>query len=90
MISSFHRGFESWIHLSKLHAEDGGFLLNGELKIAVKVQVSDVSKELRDAFEVTLVDVSREIKMTTKLLWKTKETIDAKRGFQILPSQVRN
>ncbi|XP_018480149.1 MATH domain and coiled-coil domain-containing protein At3g58340-like [Raphanus sativus] len=89
VLSPFHRGFESWIPLSKLHAEDGGFLLNGELKIAVKVQVSDVSAEHRDASDDALVGVSGEIKKTTKLLRKTKETMDAKHGFQILPSQER-
>lgn len=76
--------------INKLHAEDGGFLLNGELKIAVKVQVSDVSWEPEDASDDALVDVSGGIKKTTKFLRKTKETMDAINGFQILPSQVRN
>ncbi|WZZ52059.1 hypothetical protein YC2023_052166 [Brassica napus] len=89
VISPFHRGFESWIPLNKLHAEDGGFLLNGELKIAVKVQVSDVSWEPEDASDDALVDVSGGIKKTTKFLRKTKETMDAINGFQILPSQER-
>ncbi|CAL9245931.1 unnamed protein product [Arabidopsis halleri] len=90
-------GFTSMFPLNKLHDKDGGFLVNGELKIVAEVSVLEVIGKL---------DVPAECEETTKVLSNVeendgaessndslkeassvKESIDVN-GFRVLPSQV--
>ncbi|WZZ66557.1 hypothetical protein YC2023_077927 [Brassica napus] len=77
-------GFTTMLPLDKIHDKDGGFLVNGDLKIVAEVEVLEVIGKL---------DVSEE----TKLLSKVEEDDGAEardslelsvNGFQVLPSQL--
>ncbi|XP_020880571.1 MATH domain and coiled-coil domain-containing protein At3g58270 isoform X2 [Arabidopsis lyrata subsp. lyrata] len=57
-------GFASMFSLKKLHDKDGGFLVNGELKIIVEVSVLEVIGKL---------DVPEECEETTKSLSKVDD-----------------
>ncbi|KAG2252239.1 hypothetical protein Bca52824_082375 [Brassica carinata] len=79
-------GFTTMLPLDKIHDKDGGFLVNGDLKIVAEVEVLEVIGKL---------DVSEE----TKLLSKVEEDDGAEardslelsvNGFQVLPSQVES
>ncbi|KAG7561301.1 MATH/TRAF domain [Arabidopsis thaliana x Arabidopsis arenosa] len=83
-------GLSAMLPLSKLHAKDGGFLVNDELKIVAEVDVIEVIGKL---------DVSGESEEETQPMKKIKvdydhvetppvsELMDVN-GFQVLPSQV--
>ncbi|CAL9245937.1 unnamed protein product [Arabidopsis halleri] len=82
-------GLSGMLPLSKLHAKDGGFLVNDELKIVAEVDVIEVIGKL---------DVSGESKEETQPMKKIKVDYDHEtppvselmdvNGFQVLPSQV--
>ncbi|CAA7060668.1 unnamed protein product [Microthlaspi erraticum] len=91
-------GYVNMIPLSKLHAKNGGFLVNNEVKIVAEVQVLEVVGELDVSQEVCTQPLKR-----TKLndvgavsghfLNETpppvKEIIQVN-GFQVLPSQAES
>ncbi|XP_010412835.1 PREDICTED: MATH domain and coiled-coil domain-containing protein At3g58270-like [Camelina sativa] len=81
-------GFTSMISLIELHAKDGGYLLNDELKIVIELYVLEVIGKL---------DVPEESKEATKPLKTMNHNDDDEdipgdlvdvNGFQVLPSQV--
>ncbi|XP_010412834.1 PREDICTED: MATH domain and coiled-coil domain-containing protein At3g58270-like [Camelina sativa] len=80
-------GFTSMISLIELHAKDGGYLLNDELKIVIELYVLEVIGKL---------DVPEESKEATKPLKTMNHNDDDEdipgdlvdvNGFQVLPSQ---
>ncbi|XP_010516473.1 PREDICTED: MATH domain and coiled-coil domain-containing protein At3g58270-like [Camelina sativa] len=84
-------GFKSMFPLDELHEKDGGFLVDGELRIVAEVAVLEVIGKL---------DVTEECQETTKALSKleendaveskdssVKEYVDVN-GFRVFPSQV--
>ncbi|VVB04062.1 unnamed protein product [Arabis nemorensis] len=79
-------GFRVILPLTELQAKDGGFLVNGELKIVAEIDVLEVIGEL---------DVSEEAESSTQPLKKMKlnvssvESVDVS-GFQVLPAQVES
>ncbi|XP_010427735.1 PREDICTED: MATH domain and coiled-coil domain-containing protein At3g58270-like [Camelina sativa] len=91
-------GFTSMFPLNELREENGGFLVNGELKIVAEVAVLEVIGKL---------DVTEECEETTKALSKldendaveskdllkeassVKEYVDVN-GFRVFPSQVES
>ncbi|EOA25991.1 hypothetical protein CARUB_v10019380mg [Capsella rubella] len=90
-------GFTSMIPLPNLHAKHGGFLVNGEVKIVVEIDVLEVIGKLDVSEEsdqeanpplkrIKLDDDNDDLLNETSL---TKESIDVN-GFQVLPSQVES
>ena len=88
------------IPLTKLHAKDGGFLVNDELKIVAEVNVLevigklDVPEESEEETQVTQpmkkVDYDH-VESNDLMINETppvSELMDVN-GFQVLPSQVR-
>ncbi|XP_010516484.1 PREDICTED: MATH domain and coiled-coil domain-containing protein At3g58340-like [Camelina sativa] len=73
----YYWGFTSMIPLTELLAENSGFVVNGELMIVAEIKVLSVIGGL---------DVTGESEKASKLLTKTKESLDVT-AFQILPSQ---
>ncbi|VVB06138.1 unnamed protein product [Arabis nemorensis] len=83
-------GFIAIIPISKLHTKDGGFLVNGEVKIVEEVEVLEVIGELDEPKKTTLP--KREDAAGSKDLLKETSSVKDEgidvNGFQVLPSQV--
>ncbi|VVB06165.1 unnamed protein product [Arabis nemorensis] len=73
----FGWGNKEMLPLTKLHAKDGGFLVDDELLIVAEIDVFEV---------IGTKDVSKE---ALKKPLSEKESVDVN-GFQVLPSQVES
>ncbi|VVB06167.1 unnamed protein product [Arabis nemorensis] len=89
-------GFREMIPLTKLHAKDGGFLVNDELLIVAEVDVLEVIGPLDESKEASehlkkekQGDDGAESKDFLKKTPSVKESVDVN-GFQVHPSQVES
>jgi len=87
-------GFLAMLPLTELKAENGGFLVNEEVKIVVEVDVVEALGKLEESEEATqpLKKVKLEAFVESKGLLKetssVKEEIIDVNVFHVLPSQV--
>ncbi|KAL1201572.1 MATH domain and coiled-coil domain-containing protein [Cardamine amara subsp. amara] len=93
-------GLSAMLPLTKLHAKDGGFLVNDELKIVALVNVlevigkldvldSEVPQETTQPLKKKkLVEDSEESSNLVNGTPPVNETMNVINGFQVLPSQV--
>ena len=79
--------------LDKIHDKNGGFLVNGELKIVAEVYVLEVIGKLDEGGEesesVNMLEGDDGAESNDLLEVSVNESTDVN-GFQVLPSQVLN
>ncbi|KAF2542806.1 hypothetical protein F2Q68_00030214 [Brassica cretica] len=92
--TDFDWGFTSMLPLDKIHDRDGGFLVNGELKIVAEVDVLEVIGKLdvpdeggEESESVNMLEGDDGAESNDLLELSVNESTDVN-GFQVLPSQV--
>ncbi|CAN7128657.1 unnamed protein product [Brassica rapa subsp. narinosa] len=87
----FDWGFTTMLPLDKIHDKNGGFLVNGELKIVAEVYVLEVIGKLDEGGEesesVNMLEGDDGAESNDLLEVSVNESTDVN-GFQVLPSQL--
>ncbi|XP_048593042.1 MATH domain and coiled-coil domain-containing protein At3g58270-like isoform X2 [Brassica napus] len=89
----FDWGFTTMLPLDKIHDKNGGFLVNGELKIVAEVYVLEVIGKLDEGGEesesVNMLEGDDGAESNDLLEVSVNESTDVN-GFQVLPSQAES